>query len=573
MHGLDPVRSARSLALGVGAALLALACGGSTPSPSNQAAPLDQQVLRVNSVTEPNSYDPSQETYGYEAEVAREVFQPLLVPKSDLSDVQPGAAQSYDVSGDGLTYTFHLRPDARWSDGRPVTAQDWVYGWKHLLNPALAAGYVDPFFDGTVAGGQSYGSVDVKSAAAIDTYLNGLGLSAPDDRTFVIKLQAPAGYFKWVASLWVATPLRRDVVEQAAGGAFPSTDTTKAEQWANDPRTIIGNGLFKISEIVPKDHVTLVPNTRYWAGPARLQRVVYDFLSDANTAFARYRTGELDMLNVPSANVDVVRGDPKLSAQAHQFFRLSSAWMTYNATRPLLDKPQVRLALSKSIDRDKLAKDVRKGTDEPISTFIPQGMSGFTASLASTQKFDPAAARKLLKDAGVTAAQLGQFKLLTRDTTLARTTNQYVAAQWKENLGVDIQIAVLDSKTVTQNLRRGQFDIYGPDGWFADYPDQQDWFDIFNSGACHQLNYACASMPGYDDLVKRADAAGSDSERSRLYAQAQKQLVESAPAGFILQGGEYDLVAPYIRGLKFTTLDDPYFPGGLSLHDVYIAKH
>src|SRR5258708_7824155 len=200
-----------------------------------------------------------------------------------------------------------------------------------MLSPAWAAGYVDPFFDGTVAGGQSYGSVDVKSAGAIDTYLNGLGLSAPDDRTFVIKLRAPAGYFKWVASLWVATPLRRDIVEQAAGGAFPSTDTTKAGQRANDPRTIIGNGLFRISEIVAKDHVTLVPNTRYWAGPARLQRVVYNFLSDANTAFARYRTGELDMLNVPSANVDVVRGDPKLNAQAHQFPRLATTWMTYNA--------------------------------------------------------------------------------------------------------------------------------------------------------------------------------------------------------------------------------------------------
>src|SRR5207302_10816745 len=112
------------------------------------------------------------------------------------------------------------------------------------------------FFTGTVAGGQEYNNVDIKDAAAIDKYLNALGLSAPDDHTFVVRLQAAAGYFKWVASLWVGAPVRQDVVESAAGGAFPSSDATKAEMWANDLKTVIGNGAFKISEQVAKDHIT-----------------------------------------------------------------------------------------------------------------------------------------------------------------------------------------------------------------------------------------------------------------------------------------------------------------------------
>src|SRR5262249_24032783 len=145
---------------------------------------------------------------------------------------------------------FHLQPNAKWSDGKPVTAKDFVYGWKRMLNPALGAGYADPFFDGTVAGGQDYNNVDTKDAAALDKYLNGLGLSAPDDHTFVVKLQAPAGYFKWVASLWVGAPIRQDVVEAAAGGPFPSTDATKAEMWASDATKVVGNGAFKISEQV-----------------------------------------------------------------------------------------------------------------------------------------------------------------------------------------------------------------------------------------------------------------------------------------------------------------------------------
>src|SRR5215469_3312279 len=224
MWGLHPRKSVRTVALTALAVMATFACGGNTGGTSSaQAAPADQQLLRVNDGTDPNSLDPTQQTYTYEAAVGRLVYQPLLQANASLTDVQPAAAQSYDISSDGLTYTFHLRPNAKWADGKPVVAADWVYGWKHFLNPALAAGYVDPYFDMTIAGGANYSNVDVKSASAIDSFLNGLGLSAPDPNAFVVKLAAPAGYFKWVASLWVAVPLRQDVVEQAAGGASPST--------------------------------------------------------------------------------------------------------------------------------------------------------------------------------------------------------------------------------------------------------------------------------------------------------------------------------------------------------------
>ncbi|HEY4028062.1 MAG TPA: peptide ABC transporter substrate-binding protein, partial [Candidatus Dormibacteraeota bacterium] len=438
MRGHHPTKTARSVAVGVCAVLMAFACGNSGSGGSTAEAPADQQVLRLNDGTEPNSEDPTQQTYSYEASIGRRTFESLLLPKPDLSDVQPAAASSYDVSSDGLTYTFHLRPNAKWTDGKPVVAADWVYGFKHFLNPALAAGYVEPYFDGTIAGGEKYNDVDVKSASAVDAFLNGLGLSAPDDHTFVIKLQAPAGYFKWVVTLWVGVPLRKDIVEQAAGGPFPSTDTTKAEAWANDPKTTVGNGMYKISEAVAKDHVTVVPNTGYWAGAPKIQKVIYYFISDANTAFAKYRTGELDMLNVSTANVDTVRNDPKLSKEAKLYDRLSSDWMAYNTKKPLLDNVKVRQALSKSIDRDKLANNVLHGTVRPQTTFIPKGMSGYDPTLADGQKFDAAAAKKLLQDAGVTPAQLSQLKLLTRDTTNNKTINEFISAQWKENLGVDI---------------------------------------------------------------------------------------------------------------------------------------
>ena len=574
MWGFHPRKPARSIALGICAVMTAFACGtGGGTGTSAEPAPADQQVLRINDGTEPNSYDPGQQTYTYEAAVGRLTFEPLLLPKPDLSDVQPAGAKSYDVSSDGKTYTFHLRPEAKWSDGKPVTAQDWLYGWKRVLNPALAAGYVDPFYDLNVLGGEKYSDIDSKSASDIDSFLNGLGLSAPDDHTFVVKLQNPAGYFKWIATLWVATPIRKDVVEQAAGGAFPSNDATKAEAWANDPKTIIGNGMFKISEIGPKDHVTLVPNSQYWGGSPKIQKLTYYFISDNNTAFAKYRTGDLDTYTATTQNVQLIRNDSVLSKQAKLYDKLTTFWMAYNAKKAPLDNEKVRMALARSIDRDKLANNVLNGTVKAFSTFIPKGMTGYDASLGDAQKFDPAAAKKLLQDSGVTAAQLAQFKLLTRDTTTNKTVNEFLSAQWKENLGVDIPLEVIDSKTVTSRIRKGQFDIYGPDGWGADYPDQQDWFDIFTTKACHSLNWGCPTLPGYDANVAKANASRNEGERKTLYAQAQKQLVDTAAVGFMYQSAEYTVIKPYVKDLQITAIDDQNIPGDFFYHDIFIAKH
>ena len=500
------------------------------------------------------------------------MFETLLKPNKDGTDVQSAAAESYKVSSDGLTYTFTLRANAKWSDGQAVKAADFVYGYKHLLNPALAAGYVDPFFDTTIAGADGYGSVDVSSASAIDTFVSGLGLSAPDDKTFVIKLQHPAAFFKWVVTLWVAAPIRQDIVEKAAGGSFPSSDTTKPEVWAQKAETIIGNGPFKISEIVSKDHVTLVPNPNYWGGAPHFQKINEWFIEDANTAFAKYQTGDLDAMTVPLANVDLVRNDPKLSKEAKVYPKLTTFWMTFNAQRTPFDKPDVRMAFAKSIDRDKLNKQVQHDIQQSILSFIPKGMSGYDTS-NKAQAFDAAAAKQLLQKAGVSASDLNKLKLLTRNTTRNKTLNQFIVDQWNTNLGLNMQLEVIDSKTVTSRIRKGEFDIYGPDGWGADYPDQQDWFDIFFKASCHSLNWGCVDLPGYDDLVKQADTELDQAKRNADYKKAQDQLINSAAVAFIFQDYEYNLIKPYVGGLTITAGDDQALPGNFFWHDAYILKH
>jgi oligopeptide transport system substrate-binding protein len=554
------------------AGVFLVACGGGSAPPSVNLAPADKQILRANDSTEPNSYDPTQQTYSYERAVGIQTFEPLLRPKADLSDVEPAAATSYDVSSDGLTYTFHLRQNAKWSDGQAVTASDWVYGFKHFLNPALAAGYVDPYFDTTIKGASSYGNVDVSSASAIDTYLNGLGLSAKDANTFVIQLGQPAPYFKWVVTLWVASPIRQDIVEKAAGGKFASTDTAKAEKWANDPSTIIGQGPFKISEIVSKTSVTMVPNPNYWGAPPHFQKIVYSFISDANTEFSNYQTGALDMIGVPTADVTTVRADPKLSKEAHLVPQLATYWIAFNAKKAPLDNVKLRLALSKSVDRTKLAKDVEHGVWTPLPSFIPKGMNGYDNS-DNAQAYDPAAAKKLLQDSGISLDAVNKLKLLTRVGTNSQTVNQFLVNQWNTNLGTNIQLDVIDSHTVTQRIRKGNFDIYGLDGWIADYPDQQDWFDIFVTGSCHSLNWGCPTLPGYDDLVNKADSDTNPTNRAKEYAQAQKILIDNAAVAFMTQTSEYDMWKPYVGGLTVMENDDQYLPGDSHFFSAYITQH
>ncbi|HEY8677563.1 MAG TPA: peptide ABC transporter substrate-binding protein [Candidatus Dormibacteraeota bacterium] len=555
----------RLATLMAGVALVVAACGtaSTTNNNGNNMASSDKQILRINSGTEPNSLDPGQQSYDYEGLIGRNVFEPLLKPKKDLSDVEGAAASSYDVSSDGITYTFHIRQNAKWSDGVPLKAKDFVYGYQRILDPRLAAGYTDPFFDGTIAGAANYASIDAKNDAASTTFLQGLGLSAPDDHTFVVKLQQPAGYFKWVASLWVAAPIRKDIVEKYG-----------SDKWATVPSQVIGNGMFKISEQVPKDHITLVPNDQYWGDKPHLTKIIDYFIDDANQAFSKYQTGELDIQTVPLANADLVQNDPKLKNELHKLPSLNTFWLTPNLHKAPFDNVKFREAVSHAIDRQSLATDVSKGQYAPVTTFIPKGMNGYQPGLSDVQKYDPAAAKAALQASGVSPAVANGVHYLARNTTANKQLAEYITGQIKTNLGLNWTIDVIDSKTVTSRIRKANFDIYGPDGWGADYPDPQDWYDIFTTGGCHGTNWGCPNNPDFDKLVQQADQSTKDSDRVTKYNDAGKLLTNQFYVTFLYQRTEWQLIKPYVQGYQATPLDEGiYLPGDFFTNTIFIANH
>jgi len=553
----------RALALATAGLCFAAACGGNnnTGGGATPASP-DKQVLNVNIDTEPSTLDPTQEQWVYEADAGRNMYEALTRAKADNSDVVGAAAESWTISTDGLTWTFKLRSDGKYSDGHPVVAGDFVASYKRILDPTIAAPYADPFFDGTIAGGQNYANVDAKQPQAVKQFLDGLGVSAPDAHTFIIKIQQPAPWFKWVTSLWMASPI--EASDLAAGGSSFGTVSADA------PTKIHGNGPFKLSEIVPKDHITLVPNTFYRTQP-KLQKVNLLEITDANVEFAKFQNGELDITRgVPPLDVAQVNSDPKLSKEVVKGPSLLTWWIDFNTTKAPFNNADLRMAFSKSLDRASYVHNILKDIGTPINSMIPKGMNEYEAS--TIQGYDCTAAKASLakaKAGGVTDAQLAAIHYEYANSSTRKTSSEFFQQQWQSCLGINVTLDAIDSQTHSHHLRTLNYQIGGVSGWQADYPDGQDWFDIFITGSGNQ--FSGWSNKQYDAAVQKGDTAPKAADRLTAYSQAQKILEQDAPVMFLFQNEKFFLMSSKVQGANIHPLDDDWAGDISSVTSMYIS--
>jgi oligopeptide transport system substrate-binding protein len=517
---------------------LVLGAGGGAHAQT--AAP---QEVTVNFLAqgEPDTLDPNLTSLAHklDAAVVRQVFEPLLRFDQNLVP-QPAAAETYEVSTDGLTYTFHLRADGRWSDGQPVTAAQFAFSWKRLLNPALHAEYAPLFGEAGI-----------------------VGTNAVDDLTLQVRLRQPFGALPDLAALWVGAPLRADLV------------TADPDGWATDPSTYIGNGPFMLTEWVHQDHLTLTPNPQYaahlgWPNPT-LTRVNVTMSTNPEADFTIYTEGaERDWVLVPDAELNHVLNDTTLSSQSRQYNELSTFWVQMNSARPGLINVLVRRALAKAIDRVALVRDLAAGVSVPTTSVIPPGMPGFLQGLGHELGFDPAGGRALLAQADLQQPLTFVFP----DTSANLRRAQYLQDQWRSNLGLEVQLSAMDEAAYQQALSTGDYDLaFG--GWNPDYPDPQDWFGpLFGCKAAFNTVGYCSST--FDQLVARADLAGNLPDRLQLYAQAQTLLVQDVPVAPLFTRGRLVLIKPWIQStdggpLVLTPLDD--YPGSLFLDKVQILPH
>lgn len=524
------------------------------------ASPLHAQTqpqeITVNLGGEPAHIDPNRSSFDIEAATIRQVFEPLLRFGPDLTP-QPAAAESYDVAPDGRTYTFHLRPDGRWSDGQPVTASQFEYSWKRILDPSLGAEYASFYVDAGIVGAADYNSGKVATP-------DNVGVKALDDLTLQITLEQPFGPLPDLAALWVTVPERPDVVSANPDG------------WAGDPSTFIGNGPMMMTEWQHQDHITFKPNPYYvahgmWPAPT-VQTLTFLMVTDFTADYAAFLNGERDWTaqGVPDANVQQVLSDPDLSARSRLLNQLTTFWLDLNNTVPPLDNVLVRRAFSKAIDRTALIRDVLNGVGLTSTSIIPPGMPGYVDGLGKEWDFDPQAAQSLLSQAGYPNGQ-GFPKLTFNFATTSRNQRiaEFVQAQLKQNLNVDITLNSQEAKAEIQSFNAKNYQM-AYHGWGADYPDPQDWFNtLFGcKGGNNKTNYCNAQV---DQLIEQADKGTDLNGRAELYAQAQKTIVDDMTVVPLLYRGRLLVVQPYVQNMITTPQDE--FPGDWFLDFVSIAPH
>jgi oligopeptide transport system substrate-binding protein len=551
----------RAIALATAALFAVVACGGSS---GNGLTLASTQGLNVRLTTEPASFDPGQQQWDYEAAVGRQTFEALLRTTKDGKDAVGAAADSYTIDSTGMVYTFKLHKGAKWSDGQPVKAADFVYGFQRLLDPRLAAPYSSFYY--SIKNANTVNNMDPKDPG-VDAAIQTLGLKAVDDNTFQVTLEAPAGYFKWVASLWTSSPVRKDIVDKYG------KDSSGNDKWGavapTASQTVVGNGLYQISEDVPKDHITLVPNANYSGSQPKptITKITESLIDDETVAYAKYKSGELDMVGVPVADTEAVRSSPELVTIPE----LTVFWVDINVKKAPFDNPKVRLAFSQAIDRDSFVTNIEKGRGISATTLIPKGMRNYRPDLGTPQTFNAATAKATLASAGVSAASLSGIKYTyNSNSPTNKTIAEFVQAQFKTNLGIDIVLDGTDSKTVSKRLRTGNYQIGGPSGWGADYPDSQDWFDIFMTGSGNQ--FSNWSDKTYDDAVTAGDAASDNAKRDAAYQTAETELVQQAPVMFLYQRTGWFLVKPYVKGINTTPNDDQWL-GDFFTWSIQIAQH
>jgi oligopeptide transport system substrate-binding protein len=526
-----------------GAILLVLCVLSFGGTRTGQAQTPVAQEVTLNFLTqgEPDTLDPNRASMAYAVDgaIVRQVFEPLLRFDQNLVP-QPAAAGSYEVSADGLTYTFHLRADGRWSDGQPVTAAQFAYSWKRLLDPTLHAEYAPLFADAGI-----------------------VSVTAVDDLTLQIRLSQPFGALPDLAAMWMGAPLRPEVVSNDPDG------------WATNPATLVGNGPFEVTEWVHQDHITLEPNPQYaahlgWPKPT-LTRVTVLMNTNAETDYAAYGLDTRDWVLVPDAEVNHALNDPELAAQVRQYTELTTFWLQMNLARPGLSDVLVRRALSKAIDRGAFVRDVATGVGVPTTSVLPPGMPGHQDGLGHELGFDPIGARALLSETDLPDVPL---TYVFADTAANRRRAEYLQDQWRTNLGLEVQLNGMDQAAYQQALSSGNYDLaFG--GWKADYPDPRDWFNlVFGCKAAFNTVGYCSTW--FDQLVARADLGANLSDRLQLYAQAQTLLTQDVPVAPLFVRGRLVLIKPWIQStdggpLALTPLDD--YPGSLFLDKVQILPH
>lgn len=486
--------------------------------------PLDQAlVLSGGESTNPRSYDPAT-THG---SGDKRVYSGLVSfdPKLNLT---PDLAERWEVSADGTVYTFTLRPNAKFHDGRVVTAQDVVYSWERAANPVLASDTVLTYL-GDIVG------VREMSAGQAD-HISGLKII--DNHTLQVTIDAPKPYF--LLKLTYATAF---VVDKS--------NVESGEEWYRTPN---GTGPYKLIEWTRFERIVYEANPDFYLGAPSIRYVVLELYSGDGQRL--YETGDIDITGVYSIERFTDPTEP-MSRELLTGVDLCTNYVVFDTTQPPFDDVNVRKAFSMAFNRQQYLDVVLEGHAVPAMGLYPPGLPGFNIQLKGLP-FDPTQARELLQQSKYGGPE-GLPRIVFTNSGIGSYIDSSVAAMaqmWKLNLGVNITIENIESDFYLDQLYSDNHGQLFGGGWCADYPDPENFADVlFHTGSVQNTgNYSNAQ---FDTLVEQARIERDVTKRIAMYQQAEQMLVDDAAALFTVHYLSYQLVKPYVKGYTFTPIDVP----------------
>jgi oligopeptide transport system substrate-binding protein len=537
------IRRLRRLAYLIGPLALLAGCG-KTDAPSLSSAPAAEhrpQVLRFGNFAEPQDIDPQVVQGVPEAHVMQALFESLL--DEDPKDLHPlpGLAKSWEISPDGLVYTFHLREGIKWSDGSPITTDDFILSWKRMISPKIASEYAYLIYN-FVKGAKDYYEGKI-------TDFGQVGMKAPDDHTLVVTLNSPTPYLlKIIADhyAWHAVPVK--VLEKFGAMEERSTPWTR-------PGNFVGSGPFMLKEWVPQERLVVVRNPYYWdAANVKLDEIDFLPTEDIPAEERMFRAGQLDKTQeIPIAKINSYKRDhPEL---LHIDPYLGIYFYRCNVTRPPLNDKRVRKALALGIDRESLVKNVTMGDEMPAYAVSYPGDAGYTSK--AQIKGTIADAMRLLAEAGYPDGKgLPPIQLLYNTQANNKQVAEAIQEMWRRNLGVEVDLVNQEWKVYLDSQHTHNFQIERA-GWIADYADPHVFLEIFETD--NGNNDTLWSNAEYDKLLHEALAAKDQDTRYAIYQKMDAILVDECPVIPIYYYTRPYLMSTKVKGIWPNVLDNHPF--------------
>jgi oligopeptide transport system substrate-binding protein len=410
--------------------------------------------------------------------------------------IVPELAKSWTKSADGRTYTFYLREGVKWSDGVPLKAQDFVYSWKRLLSPVTGSTYAYMLFD--VEGAENFNKGTI-------TDFNSVGVKALDDRTLQVRLSRPVAYWLHIPTFWVTFPLRQDIVEKYGNS------------WAK-PGRMVTVGPFNLFLHDLDSKVVLKPNPHYYRKKGNVEQVVGLIVRDDSTAFTLYESGKLDFVtDIPTVDMKRLAGRSDLKT----FPYLKTAYLGFAVGNFPASNVHLRRAISMAVDKTKILQ-LLHGVQQVASSFVPPGVMAHSSGVGLG--YDPVNAKREYRLAGLDSSRPLKIQVLVNNLEKSVTIAQFLQAELKRNLGIELELQLLDHKIFWKQLELRTYPMFIAH-WSADYPDPDNYLSVFLSSSGN--NRVEFKDSAFDDRVLEARTLSDSRARERAYVEAQKKLIET----------------------------------------------